>query len=189
MSTIVEEKKRNKRDRLLHAALELFLEKGPAATSIDDIVQSAGVAKGTFYLYFKDRNEILDRIVAGESVKLMRQAFVRARLRHPSSADEEMLFAVEEALDRFKDAPELLSLIHKNSSWGLLAASEESSEEAKRDWVRLSRGRTEAEFAKLSFMVLELVTSVAYSSIVLGEPAGLDEMKPFLLNAVGRLLK
>lgn len=40
---------------LLDAAAALFVEKGVAATSIDDIVLRAGVAKGTFYHYFHDR--------------------------------------------------------------------------------------------------------------------------------------
>jgi hypothetical protein len=35
---------------------------------------------------------------------------------------------------------------------------------------------------------MELVTSVCYSSIVLGEPAGIEVMKPFLLSSIQRLL-
>jgi AcrR family transcriptional regulator len=188
LSTAVDLKKKNKRERLIAAALGLFLEKGPSSTSIDEIVQSAGVAKGTFYLYFKDRNEILDHIVARESAKVVRDAFVRARLRSPGSPAEEMLYAIEEVLERLSRRPELLALIHRNLSWGILVQTERASEEAGKDFLRLAQGKPAEDFAKLSFMVLELVSSVAYSSIVLGEPAGIDEMKPYLLDAVQRLL-
>lgn len=44
---------------LLDSAASLFVEKGVAATSIDDIALRAGVAKGTFYHYFQDRAAML----------------------------------------------------------------------------------------------------------------------------------
>lgn len=47
---------------ILDAASSLFVERGVAATSIDDIVERAGVAKGTFYHYFNDRTAMLDAL-------------------------------------------------------------------------------------------------------------------------------
>lgn len=46
-------------EALLDAAAALFVEKGLGATSIDDIAEEAGVAKGTFYHYFPDRAAML----------------------------------------------------------------------------------------------------------------------------------
>src|SRR5438046_10737727 len=46
-------------DELMDAAQKLFIAKGFDATTISDIVQDAQVAKGTFYLYFASKNEIL----------------------------------------------------------------------------------------------------------------------------------
>ncbi|HEY0687016.1 MAG TPA: TetR/AcrR family transcriptional regulator [Steroidobacter sp.] len=48
-----------RREELLDAAQQLFLEKGIGGTSIDDIVSAADVAKGTFYLYFASKEAIL----------------------------------------------------------------------------------------------------------------------------------
>ena len=45
-----EENKLKKRESLLDTAFKLFTEKGIHNTSISDIVEQAGVAKGTFYL-------------------------------------------------------------------------------------------------------------------------------------------
>lgn len=48
-------KKQKKKDALFNTAFELFTTKGTNQTTISDIVNKAGVAKGTFYLYFKDK--------------------------------------------------------------------------------------------------------------------------------------
>ena len=44
--------KNDKEERLLNVGFKLFTEKGFKDTSIQDIVDNADVAKGTFYLYF-----------------------------------------------------------------------------------------------------------------------------------------
>ena len=51
----IQETKENKKNRLLDTGFKLFTEKGIQNTSIQDIVDNANVAKGTFYLYFKDK--------------------------------------------------------------------------------------------------------------------------------------
>lgn len=189
LPTAVDQRKRNKRDRLLRSALELFLEKGPGSTSIDDIVQRAGVAKGTFYLYFKDRNDILEDLVVKEGTRLVTDSFESARSRDPASPEEMMLFMVHEVLERLRASPELLVLIHRNLSWSVIARRFPAPGPEGEPCLRLAKVKSPEDFRKLSFMVLELVFSVAYSSIVLGEPAGIDEMEPYLLDAVARLLK
>lgn len=47
---------------LLDAAAALFVEKGLAATSVEDIAERAGVAKSTFYHYFHDRAAMLEAL-------------------------------------------------------------------------------------------------------------------------------
>ena len=46
-------------DELMGAAQALFLEKGVEATTISEITEAAGVAKGTFYVYFPSKQEML----------------------------------------------------------------------------------------------------------------------------------
>jgi AcrR family transcriptional regulator len=56
----------NRRARLsqiAEAALGLFLEQGIPAVSIDQIVDAAGVAKGSFYRYFHDKEELVGALV------------------------------------------------------------------------------------------------------------------------------
>jgi AcrR family transcriptional regulator len=48
-----------RRDELMDAAQRLFLEHGVASTTIEQITTTAGVAKGTFYLYFPSKEHVL----------------------------------------------------------------------------------------------------------------------------------
>jgi len=54
-----EYKKRQKRERLLNASLELFREKGYEQTKVSEITRAAGVAKGTFFNYFPTKERVL----------------------------------------------------------------------------------------------------------------------------------
>lgn len=56
-----------KKQRLLDTAFSLFTDKGIKNTSIQDIVDNANVAKGTFYLYFKDKYELQDILITTKS--------------------------------------------------------------------------------------------------------------------------
>ena len=50
-------------DEVLDAALELFMEKGFAATRVDDIAKRAGLSKGTVYLNFASKEAVLEGLV------------------------------------------------------------------------------------------------------------------------------
>jgi AcrR family transcriptional regulator len=48
-----------RRNDLLDAAQSLVVEKGVSTTTLDDVTRRAGVAKGTFYLYFKSKDDLV----------------------------------------------------------------------------------------------------------------------------------
>ena len=66
----VEENKKKKKEALFRTAYELFTTKGINSTAISDIVEKAGVAKGTFYLYFKDKYDIKNKLIAHKTKEL-----------------------------------------------------------------------------------------------------------------------
>jgi len=47
------------RQQLMRATLELVLEKGYAAVSIQDVTDRADLGRGTFYIHFKDKDDVL----------------------------------------------------------------------------------------------------------------------------------
>ena len=71
MPTLVESRSRprweSRKDarpqELLAAALDLFVERGYAATRLDEVAARAGVSKGTLYLYFENKEELFKAVV------------------------------------------------------------------------------------------------------------------------------
>jgi len=55
-----------KRLRMLEAATELFVKQGYRKTSVDEVAEAAGVAKGTVYLYFRTKADLLVGAIALE---------------------------------------------------------------------------------------------------------------------------
>ena len=64
-----------KRERILCAANRLFVTHGYRKTSVEDIAQAAGVAKGTVYLYYTNKAELLLHAIASEQLQYL-TAFV-----------------------------------------------------------------------------------------------------------------
>ena len=60
MPKIIKDDKKNK---LAEAAYTLFIKKGFKNTSIQEIVDKAKVAKGTFYLYFEDKYDVQEYLI------------------------------------------------------------------------------------------------------------------------------
>ena len=63
---VVAKRERRKKARpgeLLDAALDLFVEKGFAATRVEEVAARAGVSKGTLFLYFSSKEELLKAVV------------------------------------------------------------------------------------------------------------------------------
>lgn len=58
------------RENIVSAASALFLEKGIAAASMDDIAKAAGYSKATLYVYFENKEEIVGIIVLNSMKKL-----------------------------------------------------------------------------------------------------------------------
>ena len=75
-----ERQKVETRTRLYDASLQLFREKGFDAVQVDEIVRLAGVARGTFYLHFQGKDEVLEAF--RDSV----ESDLRARLEAIESA-------------------------------------------------------------------------------------------------------
>lgn len=86
--------KRRKADRpaeIRAAALDLFAERGFAATRMDDIAERAGVTKGTVYLYFPTKDELFKAIVRAELLPNIERLEAAAGQAVPATALIEQL--------------------------------------------------------------------------------------------------
>lgn len=56
-------KKEERKELVLRSAKAVFSQKGYHQTSISNIIQRAGIARGTFYLYFENKRDVFDSIL------------------------------------------------------------------------------------------------------------------------------
>lgn len=63
----------DKRRRILKAAIEVFLRKGFESATMDEVANKARIAKGTLYLYFKDKADLYGSLLE-EKIDLLTQA-------------------------------------------------------------------------------------------------------------------
>lgn len=52
-----------RREEIMNAAVQLFSQEGYPSTTVEDIVLRAGIAKGSFYNYFKSKEEVSEAII------------------------------------------------------------------------------------------------------------------------------
>lgn len=93
MSEHVREKRRRRREEILHSALRAFRDKGYHATTLADIADRLGVRKTALYHYFPDKESILyacHRESLGELSRLLRDA------RRLESGREQIVHAIRE---------------------------------------------------------------------------------------------
>jgi len=62
-----------KRFRILEAATALFVHHGYRKTSVDDVARDAGVAKGTVYLYFRNKSDLLIHAIVEEKKRYLKE--------------------------------------------------------------------------------------------------------------------
>ncbi|MFZ5782322.1 MAG: TetR/AcrR family transcriptional regulator [Pseudomonadota bacterium] len=107
-----EQNKVENRTALLKAARAVFAEMGFGAASVRDIVRRTGLASGTFYNYFKDKDEIFEAVVGELTGELLKRHHMgRAR----ADSTEEFLrrhYAVY--FDFIAEDAELLALARRN---------------------------------------------------------------------------
>jgi len=58
-----QQQKQHRQEAILAAAFEVFAAHGYEATRIDEVAQRAGIAKGTIYLYFRDKDRLFQAVV------------------------------------------------------------------------------------------------------------------------------
>lgn len=192
-----QEKKLKKEKKLLESAFELFMTKGINNTAINDIVKKAGVAKGTFYLYFKDKYDIIDLIILRKSSMILKEGIQKANSKEFSKFEDAVIFLVDYIIEKFKNDKKLLKLIYKNLSWGIyrrVLTRSGQYEEMKIAIMKflhnmIKNGIEQEEAKKTLFLILELTSSVIYSSIILEEPDTIDNMKPILFKTIRKMLK
>lgn len=178
-------KKTEKRIKILDSAFSLFQQKSVAATAIDDIVKASGIARGTFYLYFKDKSDLLEQIImykSLESIKgILRQTTKKIEEERPSFIEICNLF-IDDYIDFLVMNKDILAVVQKNISSGLKALplldEGEIAEQYNSILMKFVEfGYDETTARKTIYIVLDLVGSVCSDAVLYSKPFSIEEIR------------
>ncbi len=191
----LETNKQQKKDKLYNTAFELFITKGISKTTISDIVSKAGIAKGTFYLYFKDKYDIRNKLVVKKASELFLESHNALLQTDITDFEEQLMFIIDYIIAALQKNTSLLNFIAKNLSWGVFrSAFNQSPKDSDENFFDMFYAlvpsdvisRHDAEI--LLFQLTEFIGSTAYSTILYSEPLSMDEFMPHLHNSVHALI-
>lgn len=193
--------KEKKRTDLLNASYELFTTKGVSNTTINMIAKKANVGKGTFYLYFKDKEEIRNVLIAQKSSDLLIDAIKMLNIHCNDSDDDlspsdKIIFVTDYIITTLSKDISLLKYISKNLSWGMISLpffNEDKNEPVDFRTYILSMLKDdgivfEKNFDLMIFTIIELINSTCYNVILHEEPVSFSEYKPYLFNCIRLIL-
>ena len=184
-------KKLEKKVKLLETAYQLFRSAGVSATAIDDVVKSAGIARGTFYLYFKDKSDLLEQLIMYKSTQAMKEMLAGAR-RGMTADGADFRLTVRRTLETYVDFLEqhkdILAVLHKNISSCMRDFPSFYDAEAEEMFadilLRFEReGVSREETARTIFIVISMVDAVCSDAILYGRPFPEAEIRDSLLDA------
>lgn len=188
----IDNNKEQKRNSLLDSAFTLFLDNGFNKTSISDIVEKAGVAKGTFYLYFKDKFDIRNQLISHKANQVF-QAACNELMKHKElkAFEEQVLFIIDNILDQFAQNHHLVMLLSKHLSWGFftdflaVAPSDDSPSIYTIYQTMLDHAsHTYRTPDVMMYMIIELVSGASYNTILYKQPLSLEQIKKPLYEVI-----
>lgn len=195
----VDKNKQIKENSLLNTAFEFFTTKGFSKTSISDIVAHAGVAKGTFYLYFKDKYDIRNKLISHKSSQLFQtavQEMNQNKILQNLTFEDKIIYIIDNIINQLNKNQSLLTFISKNLSWGVFKTA--LTNPIAVDDINFSdvyhKMLEDApyEFHEpevMLFLIVELVSGACYSSILYQEPCNLEKLKPHLYASIRLIIQ
>ncbi len=191
----VEDNKKKKKNAIVDSAFSLFIQNGINDTSIADIMNKAKLAKGTFYLYFKDKYDVRDYLIRKKAAQIFdkaREALVESQIEE---FEDQIIFMADNILNQLDENKTLLKFISKNLSWGIFThALENMPTESGETAVLFIRqlfadsGRNFRNSEMLMFMIVELVNATAHNVILYKQPVELPELKRELYPMIRQLI-
>lgn len=184
----LELKKQKKKTALLQAAYELFLKKGVPLTSVGDITAKASVAKGTFYLYFRDKEDILGAVSAAVLRQILEEGYMKMGAGRTDSFTENLIRLADAALDYLQQNRGVLEILRRGGRMPKLSREDPLWRSLMRDLKQSEggelAGKSEEEVFRILYCLLTMGGSVAAASILRGEPEPIEKIKPALYGII-----
>lgn len=194
----IDKNKQQKRTSLLETAFGLFTSRGIHNTSISNIVESAGVAKGTFYLYFKDKYDIRNKLIAHKASEVFRRADEAlqkqdfSKFEGDAVYEEKVVFLADNIINQFVDDKTLLRFISKKLDWGMFKnvfTADGADCYDIYDAVFQGDNDTYENPEIMVYMIIELVSATCYNAVLIEEPVPIETLKPYIFRTVRQIMQ
>lgn len=185
----ITKKKNEKYTKILDTALGLFEKNGTHLVSIDEIVKGAGVAKGTFYLYFKDRYDLISTLIIEKASKYMSLLNDEYEPRDFGDVSTSVRHYIEYLSDFLQKNKTLCILIEKNLNTCVNAVAQTKEGPIKELYEKIfaeliNCGFAEAEARAKLYLYIELIVSSCCNAIIRETPYTIEELKPHLCQII-----
>jgi len=178
---------------ILAAARELLERRGPEAMTMEEIAADAGVAKGTLYLYFQSKDDLIQALITRVGENILRD--VEASLKAPGTPPEKLIRMVSVLLE-YLNRDRLLFPIYARE---LLRGKGESREGFRRRYQEMeekfvalvtglfAEGIAAGQFIPanprlLTFLIRGLVRATGYYQMAEGQADAAKEALPVILT-------
>ncbi|MCF0134104.1 MAG: TetR/AcrR family transcriptional regulator [Blautia sp.] len=186
----VDNNKKQKETTLYNAAYELFSQKGLTKTTISDIVNAAGVAKGTFYLYFHDKYDLHEKLVAQKVTGMVINAFQALSRKDLNNFEDTVFFLIDHIISQLEADHVLLNFVYHNLSWSTFTQTilDDSMRQldipTQLDTFLLQSNIHFEHPEFMFFTIIELIEGTAYNCIYYQQPAAMEAYRPYLHKAI-----
>ena len=183
--------KKDKKEILMNSATNLFKTKGIYSTTVSDIVKDAGIAKGTFYLYFRDKDEVVNAVIMKEANILLNKAIEESKTLENAKLSEKIVFIADHVIDVFLKNKSDLEIIHKNLYKGLFSKDENGItlfSKAVDEFISYNKYENKEKIQKKLYIIIEMVGGVCYNSIYNNMPYDIFDIKEELFEAIGSIV-
>ena len=130
--------------------------------------------------------------------KLFNEALTALRKNYISSLQDQVIFIINYVVNELNRNTLLLKFISKNLSWGIYSKTvnkiyEEKGKNENGIYQLFLKGIQENNIKLQNpdvtlFMIIELVSSTCFNSILYNEPLPIEDFKPFLYNTIRKML-
>lgn len=173
MTGTISKKKEEKRKALLNSAYFLFIKNGISNTSIAEIANKAGVAKGTFYLYFQDKEDLLKALNMRLSYQLLQDAYTYMNKHRKNDFVDNIITMAKYLIQMMKKDTDLVLMMKKDFVWDVTEKSFMTSDDELitkiRNEIVLYAKESNQNITSLLvklFSMISMIFSVSYSCLI-----------------------
>lgn len=197
MPNVILHKKLEKRKKLLDSSYELFVEKGISNVSIAEICQKAGIAKGTFYLYFTSKEDIARSLNRRISFTLMQKAYDEVNRNRKDTFADNVITMANFIIDYFHADTETLKMMRKDFIFPLTVDDFDNSTNPLMISLRQEisgyasvSGYSNHEILFRLYSLLSMIAGICHSVIIDHFPdTDIDDLKPVLFDMIRKAIQ